>query len=92
LSKITLFELAVDLNSSLMFVAVHTGAGTTGLGEAILKSRTDIVESVLRWLDCGQVHAAPGRDRTAVVQPHRSRIESLPPLSSGAEGGVSGNG
>ena len=43
--------MAVDLNSSLMFAAVHTGAGTTGLGEATLKSRTDIAYSVLRWLD-----------------------------------------
>jgi galactonate dehydratase len=35
----------------LMFVEVHTDAGITGLGEATLESRTDIAESVLRWLE-----------------------------------------
>ena len=34
-----------------MFVEVHTDAGITGLGEATLESRTDIAESVLRWLE-----------------------------------------
>ena len=35
----------------LMFVEVQTDAGITGLGEATLESRTDIAESVLRWLE-----------------------------------------
>jgi galactonate dehydratase len=35
----------------LMFVEVTTDAGLTGLGEATLESRTDIAESVLRWLE-----------------------------------------
>jgi galactonate dehydratase len=35
----------------LMFVEVHTDAGITGLGEATLESRTEIAESVLRWLE-----------------------------------------
>ncbi len=35
----------------LMFVEVTTDAGITGLGEATLESRTDIAESVLRWLE-----------------------------------------
>jgi galactonate dehydratase len=35
----------------LMFVEVKTDAGLTGLGEATLESRTDIAESVLRWLE-----------------------------------------
>jgi galactonate dehydratase len=34
-----------------MFVEVYTDAGITGLGEATLESRTDIAESVLRWLE-----------------------------------------
>lgn len=35
----------------LLFVEVKTDAGLTGLGEATLESRTDIAESVLRWLE-----------------------------------------
>jgi galactonate dehydratase len=35
----------------MMFVEVHTDAGITGLGEATLESRTDVAESVLRWLE-----------------------------------------
>ncbi|MDE3197179.1 MAG: mandelate racemase/muconate lactonizing enzyme family protein [Acidobacteriota bacterium] len=35
----------------LMFVEVRTDAGISGLGEATLESRTDIAESVLRWLE-----------------------------------------
>jgi galactonate dehydratase len=51
--KITRFEIhKVSVRwRDLMFVEVHTDAGITGLGEATLESRTDIAESVLRWLE-----------------------------------------
>jgi L-alanine-DL-glutamate epimerase-like enolase superfamily enzyme len=51
--KITGFEIhKVSVRwRDLMFVEVHTDAGITGLGEATLESRTDIAESVLRWLE-----------------------------------------
>jgi galactonate dehydratase len=51
--KITGFEIhKVSVRwRDLMFVEVHTDAGITGLGEATLESRTDIPESVLRWLE-----------------------------------------
>ena len=51
--KITRFDIhKVSVRwRDLMFVEVHTDAGITGLGEATLESRTDIAESVLRWLE-----------------------------------------
>src|SRR4051794_20747781 len=51
--KITGFEIhKVSVRwRDLMFVEVHTDAGITGLGEATLESRTDVAESVLRWLE-----------------------------------------
>src|SRR6266567_2373063 len=51
--KITSFEIhKVSVRwRDLLFVEVHTDAGITGLGEATLESRTDIAESVLRWLE-----------------------------------------
>jgi galactonate dehydratase len=51
--KITGFEVhKVSVRwRDLMFVEVHTDAGITGLGEATLESRTDIAESVIRWLE-----------------------------------------
>jgi galactonate dehydratase len=53
----------------LMFVEVHTDAGITGLGEATLESRTDIAESVLRWLEPEYV----GRD-PAGPEAHWDRV------------------
>jgi galactonate dehydratase len=35
----------------LVFVEVQTDAGLTGLGEATLEGRADLVESALRWLE-----------------------------------------
>jgi galactonate dehydratase len=51
--KITGFDIhKVSIRwRDLMFVEVHTDAGITGLGEATLESRTDVAESVLRWLE-----------------------------------------
>ena len=52
----------------LMFVEVHTDAGITGLGEATLESRTDIAESVLRWLEPEYVGLDPaGPEAQALV-------------------------
>jgi galactonate dehydratase len=64
--KITGFEIhKVSLRwRDLLFVEVKTDAGLTGLGEATLESRTDIAESVLRWLEpeyVGQDPAGPER-------------------------------
>ncbi len=51
--KITRFEIhKVTVRwRDLLFLEVHTDAGITGLGEATLESRTEIAESVLRWLE-----------------------------------------
>ena len=51
--RITGFEIhKVSLRwRDLMFVEVKTDAGITGLGEVTLESRTEIAESVLRWLE-----------------------------------------
>ncbi len=51
--RITGFEIhKVSLRwRDLMFVEVKTDAGITGIGEATLESRTEIAESVLRWLE-----------------------------------------
>jgi galactonate dehydratase len=35
----------------LVFIEVHTDAGLTGLGEATLETRADVVEAGLRWLE-----------------------------------------
>ena len=51
--RITGFEIhKVSLRwRDLLFVEVKTDAGITGLGEATLESRTEIAESVVRWLE-----------------------------------------
>ncbi len=51
--KITKFEIhKVTVRwRDLLFLEVHTDAGITGIGEATLESRTEIAESVLRWLE-----------------------------------------
>lgn len=69
--KITGFEIhKVSVRwRDLLFVEVHTDAGITGLGEATLESRTDIAESVLRWLEPEYV----GLDPTGPEQ-HWNRV------------------
>src|SRR6476646_7788199 len=51
--KITRFDIhKVTLRwRDLVFLEVHTDAGLTGLGEATLETRADMVESGLRWLE-----------------------------------------
>jgi galactonate dehydratase len=72
--KITGFEIhKVSVRwRDLMFVEVHTNAGITGLGEATLESRTDIAESVLRWLEPEYVGLDP-----AGPEQHWNRIYYL---------------
>ena len=74
--KITGFEIhKVSVRwRDLMFVEVHTDAGLTGLGEATLESRTDIAESVLRWLlqdRCWLTTQGQSSQRTCCAQPIR---------------------
>jgi galactonate dehydratase len=59
--KITGFEIhKVTLRwRDLVFVAVHTDGGITGLGEATLETRADVVESGLRWLEKNMMGADP---------------------------------
>lgn len=51
--KITRFEIhKVTLRwRDLVFVEVHTDSGLTGLGEATLETRADMVEAGIRWLE-----------------------------------------
>ena len=69
--RITGFEIhKVSLRwRDLLFVEVKTDAGITGLGEATLESRTEIAESVLRWLEPEYV----GRDPSG-PESHWNRV------------------
>lgn len=51
--KITRFEIhKVTLRwRDMVFLEVHTDSGLTGLGEATLETRADMVEAGLRWLE-----------------------------------------
>src|SRR4029079_4589748 len=59
--KITGFEIhKVTLRwRDLVFLEVHTDAGLTGLGEATLETRADMVEAGLRWLESSFVGQDP---------------------------------
>jgi galactonate dehydratase len=52
----------------LVFLEVHTDQGLTGLGEATLETRADLVEQALRWLEPSFV----GRD-PAGIEEHWNR-------------------
>ena len=64
--KITGFDIhKVTLRwRDLVFLEVHTDAGLTGLGEATLEGRADVVESSLRWLEDSFV----GRDPSGIEE------------------------
>jgi galactonate dehydratase len=51
--KITRFEIhKVTLRwRDLVFLEIHTDSGPTGLGEATLETRADMVEAGIRWLE-----------------------------------------
>jgi galactonate dehydratase len=46
----------------LVFLEVHTDGGLTGLGEATLETRAELVEQALRWLESAMV----GQDPSAI--------------------------
>lgn len=48
----------------LVFLEIYTDAGLTGLGEATLEGRADVVEASLRWLEDGFV----GRDPSGMEE------------------------
>ncbi len=59
--KITAIEIhKVTLRwRDLVFVEVHTDGGITGLGEATLETRADVVETGLRWLEKNMIGLDP---------------------------------
>jgi galactonate dehydratase len=59
--KITGFEIhKVTLRwRDLVFLEVHTDTGLTGLGEATLETRADVVEAGLRWLESSFIGQDP---------------------------------
>src|SRR4051794_15323457 len=64
--KITRFEIhKVTVRwRDLVFLEVHTDAGLTGLGEATLETRADMVEAGLRWLEPSFI----GQDPTGIEE------------------------
>jgi galactonate dehydratase len=73
--KITRFDIhKVTLRwRDMVFVEVHTDAGLTGLGEATLETRADMVESGLRWLESAFV----GKDPSGIEEHWRNGYYGL---------------